>query len=85
MPVAAVMWGGRPTVNSGSDITMAGTMVGWKMIFLTLISSLVMTLERPTSEPVPDVVGTATTGARPSSLTRVQLSPTSSKSQSGLS
>ena len=38
---------------------------------------------RPTSEPVPDVVGTATTGAMPATLTRVNQSSRSSKSQIG--
>src|ERR1700735_4358954 len=38
---------------------------------------------RPTSEPVPAVVGTATTGAMPRRSARVHQSPTSSKSQSG--
>jgi hypothetical protein len=33
------------------------------MIFFTCVSELVMTLARPTSEPVPAVVGTATIGA----------------------
>ena len=42
-----------------------------------------ITEARPTSEPVPAVVGIATTGAMPSGLTRCQLSPRSSKSQSG--
>ena len=40
-----------------------------------------MTETRPTSEPVPAVVGTATTGAIPSVSARVQLSPMSSRSQ----
>jgi hypothetical protein len=53
-----------------SDKTTAGNMVGWKMIFLTFIFSLVIMLERPTSEPVPEVAGTATTGAKLSSFTR---------------
>ncbi len=42
-----------------------------------------MTEARPTSEPVPAVVGTATIGAMPSMLARVHQSPTSSKSQTG--
>ncbi len=42
-----------------------------------------ITAARPTSEPVPAVVGIATTGAIPSVLARSQLSPTSSKSHSG--
>jgi len=42
-----------------------------------------MTLALPTSEPVPAVVGTATTGAMPVGSARVHQSPTSSKSHSG--
>jgi hypothetical protein len=42
-----------------------------------------MTLARPTSEPVPAVVGTAITGAMPTGSALVHQSPTSSKSQSG--
>ena len=38
---------------------------------------------RPTSEPVPEVVGMAMLGATPAVFTRVQLSPTSSKSHNG--
>ncbi len=53
------------------------------MIFFTCVSELVMTLARPTSEPVPAVVGTATIGAMPSRLARVHQSPISSKSQTG--
>ena len=53
------------------------------MIFLVWVSELVMTEARPTSEPVPAVVGTATIGAMPSRLARVHQSPISSKSQTG--
>ena len=42
-----------------------------------------MTLARPTSDPVPAVVGTATLGAMASASARVHQSPTSSKSQTG--
>ena len=49
------------------------------------VSSLVITAARPTSEPVPAVVGTATTGGRPAVWARRQLSPRSSKSQIGRS
>ena len=52
------------------------------MIFLVCVASSVTTPARPTSEPVPAVVGTATTGAIVPSA-RVQLSPMSSKSQIG--
>ena len=66
MPVPAVMNGGMPTVSSGSQITTFGIIFGWKMIFLVCVVSSVMTPARPTSEPVPAVVGTATIGAMPS-------------------
>ncbi|MNT77759.1 hypothetical protein D3C72_2169090 [compost metagenome] len=70
MPVAAVILGGRPMVSSGSRITMDGSMRAWKMIRFTWADSSVMTDARPTSEPVPAVVGTATTGAMPATFTR---------------
>ena len=63
MPVPAVMKGGMPAVSSGSAMTIAGSSFGWKMIFLVWVASLVSTPARPTSEPVPAVVGTATIGA----------------------
>ena len=50
------------------------------MIFLVCVFSLVTTAARPTSEPVPAVVGTATTGAIALASARVHQSPTSSKS-----
>ena len=83
MPVAAVIRGGKPRVNAGSAMTICGRICGWKMIFLMWFCSSVMTEARPTSEPVPAVVGTAMMGAMPEGSARVQLSPTSSKSQIG--
>ena len=62
MPVAAVSFGGRPTVSSGSAITIAGIILGWKITFLVCVFSSVMTDARPVSEPVPAVVGTAIDG-----------------------
>ena len=50
------------------------------MIFLVCVFSLVTTAARPTSEPVPAVVGTATTGAIALASARVHQSPTSSRS-----
>ena len=47
---------------------MRGIICGWKMIFFWWVSSLRMTPARPTSEPVPAVVGTATTGAMPAGI-----------------
>ena len=83
MPVPAVMKGGMPTVVPGSAITIAGSSFGWKITFLVCVASLVMTPARPTSEPVPAVVGTATIGAIASASARVHQSPISSKSQTG--
>jgi hypothetical protein len=51
-----------PTVSSGSQITTEGSIFGWKMIFFVWVLSSVMMLARPTSEPVPAVVGTAMIG-----------------------
>ena len=78
MPVAAVTLGGSPRHSSGSRITMAGSSRGWKINRLSCACSSVITATRPTSEPVPAVVGTATTGAIRVTLTRLKLSPTSS-------
>ena len=64
-------------------MTWPGSIRGWKMIRLLWSASLVITAARPTSEPVPAVVGIASTGRMPSTLARRQLSPRSSKSQSG--
>ncbi len=83
MPVPAVIRGGMPTVSSGSQITTAGRIFGWKMTFFTWVDELVITPARPTSEPVPAVVGTATMGAMASASARVHQSPTSSKSHTG--
>jgi hypothetical protein len=41
MPVPAVMWPGMPTVSSGSQMTTAGSILGWKMIFFSRVSELV--------------------------------------------
>lgn len=60
MPAVTAL--GMPTVSSGSQMTTAGIILGWKMIFFSFVSVLVMTPARPTSEPVPAVVGTATIG-----------------------
>ena len=83
MPVPAVSGGGRPTVSSGSQITCAGIILGWKITFLVWVARLVITPARPTSEPVPAVVGTATIGAMPAGSARVHQSPMSSKSHIG--
>ena len=83
MPVPAVMAGGMPTVSSGSQMVIFGIISGWKITFLVCVASSVMTPARPTSEPVPAVVGTATTGRMPFGSARVHQSPTSSKSHIG--
>ena len=72
-----------PTVSSGSQMVTFGIIWGWKMIFLVWLASSVTTAARPTSDPVPAVVGTATMGAIASALARVHQSPTSSKSHNG--
>ena len=59
MPVAAVGPAGRPSVSSGSTKTRVASNRGEKMIFLTCVSSTEITVLRPTSLPVPAVVGTA--------------------------
>ena len=63
-PVAAVTCAGRPTVSSGSRIATFGMIAGWKMIFFTWVAELVMTLARPTSEPVPAVHSATSWGKR---------------------
>ncbi len=83
MPVQAVSLGGRPRVSSGSAITWPGSILGWKMMYFLWSASLVTTAARPTSEPVPAVVGIARIGAIPAASARVHQSPTSSKSHSG--
>ena len=72
-----------PTVSSGSAITTLGIISGWKITFLVWVVSSVMTPARPTSEPVPAVVGTATMGKMPLGSARVHQSPISSKSHIG--
>ena len=81
MPVPAVMARGIPTVSSGSQIVTVGRSFGWKMIFFLWLALLVSTPARPTSDPVPAVVGTAMIGAMLSGLARVHQSPISSNSQ----
>ena len=48
------------SVSSGSANTHFASSAGEKMIFLTCVASSETTDERPTSEPVPAVVGSAT-------------------------
>ena len=83
MPVPAVIIAGMPTVSSGSQSVTFGIISGWKITFLVCVASSVMTPARPTSEPVPAVVGTATIGSIPLGSARVHQSPMSSKSHIG--
>ena len=62
IPVAAVSIGGRPNVSSGSQIATLGSRNGDRKPSLRPSSST-MTPARPTSLPVPAVVGIAITGA----------------------
>ena len=62
MPVPAVMCGGRPTVSSGSPIARLGIRCGLKITVLRLVFVIVMTADRDTSLPVPDVVAMAIYG-----------------------
>jgi len=41
MPVAAVRCAGKPTMSAGSEMTMTGIILGWKMIFLVWVVSSV--------------------------------------------
>ena len=72
MPVPAVTLAGMPTVRAGSLMTTRGIIFGWKMMRLVWVRSSMITAARPTSEPVPAVVGTAMTGAMRLSSARVQ-------------
>ena len=58
MPVAAVAPAGRPTQSSGSRNASFANRRGEKMIFFTCVPSSEITVLRPTSLPVPAVVGT---------------------------
>ena len=60
--MAAVSFAGRPTVSSGSRIATFGMIAGWKMIFFSWVTGWVTTPARPTSDPVPAVVGSAKIG-----------------------
>lgn len=62
MPVAAVSCAGRPRVSAGSQMAALGTTWG-EMTPTLRPSSRIRMAPRPTSLPVPAVVGTAITGA----------------------
>ena len=57
MPVAAVTAGGRSIVSTGSAKTVFASSFGEKRIFFWCVSSSAMMALRPTSLPVPAVVG----------------------------
>jgi hypothetical protein len=61
MPVAAVRPGGKPSVNSGSQIETRGIRWGLKTINFSPDSTMMMAA-RDTSLPVPAVVGMAISG-----------------------
>ena len=61
-PVAAVTRGGIDVVSSGSRIATLASRYGLKMTVFRWLASSVTTPERPTSLPVPAVVGIATSG-----------------------
>jgi hypothetical protein len=84
MPVAAVSAGGNPSASSGSPMTSEGSIFGWKMMRLVWSVVLVRTAARPTSDPVPAVVGTASSGWMTFASARVHQSPMSSRSQTGI-
>ena len=78
IPVAAVMAGGRPSVSSGSRTAMSGRMTGDETPRFSS-SPTVMIETGVTSEPVPAVVGTSTSGRRgPLALPTPQASSRSS-------
>ena len=83
MPVPAVMTFGMPTVSSGIADRHGGQELRVEDHLLGMRLRDGDDAARPTSEPVPAVVGTAMIGAMPSALARVHQSPTSSKSQTG--
>jgi hypothetical protein len=60
MPVAAVTWAGKASVSSGSANTALARILALNTVRLMWLSFSLTTDERPTSEPVPLVVGSAT-------------------------
>src|SRR5690606_21780583 len=62
-PALAVSAGGQPSVSSGSHTAVCGTRCGLEMPTLLTRSGSVSTATGVTSEPVPAVVGSATTGS----------------------
>ncbi len=66
MPVAALSAGGNPRVRRGSRNTQAANSSRWPTTRLMPSCVSVSTASRPSSEPVPAVVGSASSGGRPS-------------------
>ena len=62
MPADAVTSGGRLSVSSGSITARVGRSRQWLMPVLTFIDRMSSTHIAVDSEPVPAVVGTATSG-----------------------
>ena len=60
MPVAAVMADGSASVSSGSEKTALARILALNTVRLMWVSFSDTTALRPTSLPVPDVVGSAT-------------------------
>ena len=56
MPVAAVTWAGKPSVNSGSRIAQSGSNRGETTPFFSVVGVVTIAIG-VTSEPVPAVVG----------------------------
>ena len=61
-PALAVSAGGQPSVSSGSQMAVCGMRCGLEMPTLLTRSGSVSTATGVTSDPVPAVVGRATTG-----------------------
>ena len=74
MPAAAVTIGGWPIVRVGSTTAIVGRSAGWLMPVFTCSDSTSSTQMVVDSEPVPVVVGTATSGS--SRLTGAWARPT---------
>jgi hypothetical protein len=63
MPVAAVTWAGKPSVNSGSRIAQSGSNLGETTPFFSVVGVVTIAIG-VTSEPVPAVVGASNSGRR---------------------
>ena len=61
-PVVEVIFGGRPTVSSGSSTAIFGRRQGSLIAYFSCVCVLETTAASVVSEPVPAVVGTAKNG-----------------------